>query len=355
MRVGFVGSMPARGYSGGRLAALTYAESLAAAGADVSFFTDHRPQMLKEFKHFSRVHYEAPFEGGVESANWKGFDWIIIVPSMNNPAMLEGWAQKASRAGSRIALLNFESGDWFNSLSNVPRSIEKWDGWKLVASKSSAVISLSQEGNKWAKGFYTSVREDCTFTFCYPSINSIVADQALRSSRKRTNTILVLSRVDHHKGLDQIHLLANQKLRGLRVSIHLGNGTIDREERKDLKRRFRAVGMNVSIAGTVVGLKKFRKLQSARALFFPTRFEGFGIPPLEAAYCGTPVVASDLPVLKEFGGESFHYFENDSQSSALNALEQACHSDAPDLMNDRLRAMAQFDRAGRDLLAILHG
>ena len=37
----------------------------------------------------------------------------------------------------------------------------------------------------------------------------------------------------------------------------------------------------------------------AAALCFPSIDEGFGLPPLEALAAGTPVVASDLPVLRE--------------------------------------------------------
>ncbi len=44
-------------------------------------------------------------------------------------------------------------------------------------------------------------------------------------------------------------------------------------------------------------------LAGARLLAFPSRYEGFGLPPLDALGCGTAVVASDLPVLREVLGE----------------------------------------------------
>lgn len=39
----------------------------------------------------------------------------------------------------------------------------------------------------------------------------------------------------------------------------------------------------------------------------PSEREGFGLPVVEAMACGTPVVASDLPVLREVGGEAARY------------------------------------------------
>lgn len=40
-------------------------------------------------------------------------------------------------------------------------------------------------------------------------------------------------------------------------------------------------------------------LTGAVALLYPSRYEGFGLPPLEAWACGTPALVADIPVLRE--------------------------------------------------------
>jgi glycosyltransferase involved in cell wall biosynthesis len=44
--------------------------------------------------------------------------------------------------------------------------------------------------------------------------------------------------------------------------------------------------------------------ESAAAFVFPSRYEGFGLPPLEAMACGTPVVTSNSSSLPEVVGDA---------------------------------------------------
>lgn len=57
----------------------------------------------------------------------------------------------------------------------------------------------------------------------------------------------------------------------------------------------------------------------ARALVFPSDDEGFGLPPVEALACGSPVVASDIPVLREVLGERATFVDADDLEGLLAA------------------------------------
>ena len=60
----------------------------------------------------------------------------------------------------------------------------------------------------------------------------------------------------------------------------------------------------------------------AEALCFPSLAEGFGLPPLQAAACGTPVVASELPAVCETMGDFALYADTSHPQPLADALRR---------------------------------
>ncbi len=58
----------------------------------------------------------------------------------------------------------------------------------------------------------------------------------------------------------------------------------------------------------------------AEALLFPSRYEGFGLPPLEAMACGTPVIASRVASLPEIVGEGGLLCDPDDAAGMADGL-----------------------------------
>ena len=60
--------------------------------------------------------------------------------------------------------------------------------------------------------------------------------------------------------------------------------------------------------------------RNALAFIFPSLYEGFGIPALEAISCSCPTLLSNVSSLPEVGGDAALYFDPEDQSSLREAL-----------------------------------
>ncbi len=97
----------------------------------------------------------------------------------------------------------------------------------------------------------------------------------------------------------------------------------------------------------------------AACLAFPSLYEGFGLPPLEAMYCGCPVVVSRHAALTEACGDAAMYCDAESVEDIAQKIERMLSDDA---LRARYRAAGLrhagahgWDRAASELMKILRG
>jgi len=82
-----------------------------------------------------------------------------------------------------------------------------------------------------------------------------------------------------------------------------------------------SLGDRVKFLGYVSDRDLPRLLNQALALVFPSLWEGFGLPVLEAMACGTPVITSDQSALPEVAGDAALLVDPYSVPSIASALE----------------------------------
>ncbi|GGF44230.1 glycosyl transferase family 1 [Marmoricola endophyticus] len=172
--------------------------------------------------------------------------------------------------------------------------------------------------------------------------------------------VLALGGIEPRKGsLDLLEAFARLRERrpGLRLVIGGGETLFDY---RDYRARFEARAAELGVVPEVLGVLPEDDLPSliaqAGALAFVSTKEGFGLAALEALAAGVPVVARDLPVLREVLGETVSYARD--QAGIATALDRAL-SDALDPAPGRALARRfTWDaaaRAHRELYASLAG
>ena len=119
----------------------------------------------------------------------------------------------------------------------------------------------------------------------------------------------------------------------------------DGPDRRALESRADRLGISrrVRFVGRVDGEAKLELLAGARVVAMPSRFETFGMVAAEAMACGTPVVAFEIPSLREVvrdgAGVLVPAFDTEAFATALAQL--ANDPDAVETMGSRGRDLAR--------------
>ncbi|MEN6627661.1 MAG: glycosyltransferase [Candidatus Sumerlaeia bacterium] len=346
MRVRILCRLPAQGYSGGRLATITMAEGLAMAGADVDILTDAVPEMYAEFKPFSRVRLRTTDLRNLAPWADRSIDVVVIIPALNDYYCHGEFLRHAIECNARAVLLNFETPNWFNAVSPFKRDPRGWIGWEVVSEYADMIVSISAEGTRWAREFYLKAPKKCLFEHCHPGINSVLCDQ-VPAPPVRKKQIVFLTRLSPHKGYDMLAPLIGAGLGGYTLVINRSLGTEPDGAFDKWRAQFEKDGVALSLKTNIGSAEKFALFKESALNYFPTRFEGYGLPPLEAAYCGCPTACSDLPVLREVGGGAYAYADPTNSEAMRRAVAEALgNGEALGREYDRLARIARIEEYG---------
>jgi glycosyltransferase involved in cell wall biosynthesis len=95
---------------------------------------------------------------------------------------------------------------------------------------------------------------------------------------------------------------------------------------------------------------------SATAVVFPSLYEGFGLPVIEAMSCGVPVITSNVTSMPEAGGDAAIYVDPHDSNSIASALEKFENGeyDLKLLRAEGLRQAAKFswERCAKETIAV---
>jgi len=164
--------------------------------------------------------------------------------------------------------------------------------------------------------------------------------------------ILAVGSLARHKNLSALTAtVAELGKRGLTLAVA---GSAD-------PAKFGAAGSGVPLSAKYLGRVSDAELrvlyQQAACFVFPSRYEGFGIPPIEAMACGCPVVAATAGAVIETCGDAALYCDPDDQTAIATTVGRVI--DEPDFarsLRERGRARAKtltWEAAARRLISAI--
>ena len=137
--------------------------------------------------------------------------------------------------------------------------------------------------------------------------------------REKDDIILSVSSIDPRKNFIRL-ILAFKRLNLPQYKLLIVGSENKIFSNSEIRNLIKEVP-NVEFTGYVSDDELVKLYQKAKLFVYPSLYEGFGLPPLEAMACGTPVIVSNTASLPEVCGDAAYYVNPYDEKDIARGLE----------------------------------
>ncbi|MDT3721088.1 glycosyltransferase family 1 protein [Pseudomonas oryzihabitans] len=186
----------------------------------------------------------------------------------------------------------------------------------LLLKRASSLITVSAFSKQEISRFYRYPEDSISVV-----PNAVAAAFTLGDQAPVTGTpyLLAVSSPSYHKNFSRLLEAFAALPRDLAVELRIvgdGHAVFGQTDLATLATQ----DPRVKLLGRIDDDELARQYRQATAFVFPSLYEGFGIPPLEAQACGCPVISADTASMPEVLRDSAHYFDPHDVSSITAAM-----------------------------------
>jgi len=237
----------------------------------------------------------------------------------------------------------------------IINSIDKTlENKKLLLSKAGLILAISNSTKNDLMQLYNIPAEKIEVVYLAASINKSLASTSQKENLPEKYILFVGNR-DFYKNFNNFILSVEPLLKEHKdlFLICSGGSVFTNEEikffhSKELENKILRSGADDVTLATLYS--------NALAFIFPTLYEGFGIPALEAMNCDCPVIMSNTSSLPEVGGNSAIYFDPKNTEDMREKIKSVILS--KDLREDLIlksktqRQKFSFEKTARQTLEV---
>lgn len=269
-------------------------------------------EIVGELKHFRFIQF-----GNLKGNLWEQFELPLFLKRNGNPLLINFSGISPYLYNNKLLYIHdlayLHEPKWFSKSFSLAYNTLL----PRIAKKSKRIITVSEYSKADIVKYYKVQPEKIDVVYAAAS------DRFKDLKLEKENFVLMVSSLDPRKNM-QTAIEAFLKVETDYKLVIIGD-KMKSFSNPDLERF--ANEERIIFTGYLTDDELLSYYNRAKVFLYPSLFEGFGIPPMEAQKCGCPAIVSDVSCLPEVYGDSVFYCNPKDLSSIEEAIKELMSND----------------------------